>query len=146
MIYSKACEYGIRALTHLARQPDQLSVVRQVSDAEGIPHYFLGKILQTMAKEGLVLSTKGPGGGFRLAQPADEVTLYDIKAAIDGVDDLHECAVGLEQCNDQMPCPLHDTFSPLRENIKQYLQETTLAAMAKAVDRKHAVSQDGSAA
>ena len=146
MIYSKACEYGIRALTHLARQPDQLSVVREVSDAEGIPHYFLGKILQTMAKEGLVLSTKGPGGGFKLAQPAETVTLYDIKAAIDGVDDLHECAVGLEQCNDQMPCPLHDTFAPLRQDIKAYLQETTLATMAEAVDRKHAVAQDGSAA
>jgi len=146
MIYSKACEYGIRALTHLARQSNQLAVVRDISDAEGIPHYFLGKILQTMAKEGLVLSTKGPGGGFKLAQPAEEISLYDIKGAIDGVDDLHECAVGLEQCNDEMPCPLHDTFSPLRESIKQYLQGTTLAEMAEAVDRKHAISQDGSGA
>ncbi len=146
MIYSKACEYGIRALTHLARQPSQLAVVRDISDAEGIPHYFLGKILQTMAKEGLVMSTKGPGGGFKLAQPAEEVTLYDIKGAIDGVDDLHECAVGLAECNDEMPCPLHDTFKPLRESIRAYLQETTLATMAEAVDRKHAISQDGSGA
>lgn len=146
MIYSKACEYGIRALTNLARQPNQLAVVRDVSDAEGIPHYFLGKILQTMAKEGLVMSTKGPGGGFKLARPADEITLYDIKAAIDGVDDLVECAVGLAQCNDEMPCPLHDTFKPLRERIKSYLQETTLATMAEAVDRKHMLSEDGSGA
>ena len=144
MIYSKACEYGIRALTHLARQQDQLAVVREVSDAEGIPHYFLGKILQTMAKEGLVLSTKGPGGGFKLARPAEEITLLDIKAAIDGIDDLTECAVGLEQCNDRMPCPLHDTFSPLRSQIKAYLQETTLAAMAEAVDRKHAAAASAS--
>lgn len=145
MIYSKACEYGIRALTHLARQPGQLAVVRDISDAEDIPHYFLGKILQTMAKEGLVRSTKGPGGGFTLATSAEEITLYRIKAAIDGVDDLTECAVGLAQCNDQMPCPLHDTFSPLRERIKTYLQTTTLAAMADAVDRKQTLAPSADA-
>lgn len=141
MIYSKACEYGIRALTYLAQHPDRLCLAKEISENEEIPHYFLGKILQSLARDGFVNSTKGPGGGFRLARPAEEITLYQIKDAIDGTNDLHECAVGLEHCDDQMPCPLHDTFMPLREEIKDYLEETSLAQMAKAVERKRASIQ-----
>lgn len=141
MIYSKACEYGIRALTYLARHPDERCMAKSVSEQEQIPHYFLGKILQSLVRYRFVTSTKGPGGGFQLAQPAGEITLFDIKDAIDGTDDLYECAVGLERCDDEMPCPLHDTFKPLREEIKSYLEETTLADMAQAVERKRALVQ-----
>lgn len=140
MIYSKACEYGIRALTYLALHPNERSVVRDISDAEDVPHYFLGKILQTLAKHGLVSSTKGPGGGFGLAKPAEAITLYDIRAAIDGNDDLYDCAVGYEHCTAQSPCALHDDFEPLRDQIIDYLNSTTLEAMANAVESKRASS------
>lgn len=136
MIYSKACEYGIRALTYLALHPDERSVVRDISDAEDVPHYFLGKILQTLAKHDLVSSTKGPGGGFGLAKPAEEIRLYDIRAAIDGNQDLYDCAVGYEDCTETSPCALHDDFEPLRDRIIAYLKSTTLDAMAEAVVSK----------
>lgn len=136
MIYSKTCEYGIRALTYLARHPGTLCMAKEISLREGIPHHFLSKILQNLARDGVLESTKGPGGGFQLAKPSNEITLLDIKEAIDGLDDLHECAVGLEACNDRVPCPLHDTFRPLRERIERYLEGTHLAEMARAVDQK----------
>jgi len=136
MIYSKACEYGIRALTYLARHQEERSVVRDISDEENVPHYFLGKILQTLAKHDLVSSIKGPGGGFGLAKPAEEITLYDIRAAIDGNQDLYDCAVGYADCTAQSPCALHDDFEPLRNQIIDYLKSTTLDAMAGAVDAK----------
>jgi len=138
MIYSKACEYAIRAMTYLARHPNRMCLAKEISSNEEIPHYFLSKILQSLAREGLLKSTKGPGGGFQLAKPAKSITLYHIKKAVDGVNDLEECAVGLARCNDQVPCPLHDTFQPLRQQIKQYLRETTLADMARAVEAKRA--------
>jgi len=136
MIYSKACEYAIRALTYLARHPERPCLAKEISQSEGIPHYFLSKILQNLARSGLLRSAKGPGGGFQLAKPAKEFTLYEIKAAVDGVADLEECAVGLERCDDEVPCPLHETFKPLRQRIKRYLEETTLEAMARAVEEK----------
>ena len=136
MIYSKACEYAIRAMTYLARHSDRMCLAKEISSSEEIPHYFLSKILQSLAREGLLKSTKGPGGGFQLAKSAKSITLYHIKKAVDGVNDLEECAVGLARCNDEVPCPLHDTFQPLREQIKQYLKETTLADMAQAVEAK----------
>lgn len=136
MIYSNACEYAIRALTYLARHPDQLCLVKEISHNEKIPHYFLSKILQDLARDGLLKSTKGPGGGFRLTRPAAKFSLYEIKKAVDGVADLDDCAVGLSKCSDMTPCPLHETFKPLREQIKEYLLSTTLADLARAVERK----------
>lgn len=136
MIYSKACEYAIRAMTHLARRSEEMCLAREISAQEEIPHYFLSKILQNLAREGLLRSTKGPGGGFQLVKPAREITLYDIKAAVDGVADLTECAVGLARCTDETPCPLHDTFKPLRKQIEAYLRSTTLEDMAQAVEAK----------
>jgi Rrf2 family iron-sulfur cluster assembly transcriptional regulator len=136
MIYSNACEYAIRALTYLAQHPGQFCLAKEISQSEKIPHYFLSKILQDLARAGLLKSVKGPGGGFQLAKPAAKFTLYEIKKAVDGVADLDECAVGLSRCNDAMPCPLHETFKPLREQMRTYLQTTTLAAMADAVERK----------
>ena len=136
MIYSNACEYAIRAMTYLARNPSALHLAREIAEEEEIPYYFLSKILQNLARDGLLKSTKGRGGGFELAKKPESIKLYDIKVSIDGDVDLYECAVGLAKCNDRQPCPLHDTFKPLRERIKRYLKETSLSEMAFAVEEK----------
>ena len=136
MIYSNACEYAIRAMTYLARRPNQLHLAREIAEEEEIPYYFLSKILQNLARDGLLKSTKGRGGGFELAKKPGRVKLYDIKVSIDGDADLSDCAVGLGKCDDKQPCPLHDTFKPLRESIRQYLKDTSLIDMAEAVEEK----------
>jgi len=136
MIYSKECEYAIRAMTYLAQHAERRCLAREISEKENLPHHFLSKILQTLAREKLVDSAKGPNGGFQLSKPAKNITLYHIKAFVDGVDDLNDCAVGLSKCNDDMPCPLHDDFKPIRERIKNYLKNTSLADMTKALSKK----------
>lgn len=136
MIYSKECKYAIRAATYLAQHPDQRCLAREIAEEEGLPQFFLSKILQSLAREKLLTSIKGPNGGFSLARSANEITLNDIRELIDGNEDLEQCAVGLGTCADDMPCPLHETFKPLRERLKRYLQKTTLEKMAKAVSKK----------
>lgn len=137
MIYSAACEYAIRAATHLALRPqDELVKGRDISEAEGIPAPFLSAILQRLVAAELLRSARGPGGGYALALPPDQITLYDIKAAVDGVAELEACAVGLGACSDEVPCPLHDTWKPIREEIRRYLTETTLDRMAEALSSK----------
>lgn len=81
-------------------------------------------------------SARGPGGGYKLALPADQISLYDIKAAVDGVAELNACAVGLAVCSDETPCPLHDTWKPIRAQINDYLMRTTLQRMAEAMSAK----------
>ena len=138
MIYSKPCEYAIRALVFLARFPDRGAVQGvEIAKAEGLPAPVLGKVLQELVRKGLLESRRGPGGGFRLARNPRLITLRDVVAAIDGLDQFAECAVGLEGCSDNSPCPLHDTWKGLRTQLMTYLETTTLDDMATAVSRKH---------
>jgi Rrf2 family protein len=137
MIYSKPCEYAIRALAFLARFPaDGAAQGKEIAKAERLPAPVLGKVLQELVRKGLLESRRGPGGGFRLARNPQLITLRDVVAAIDGLDQFLECAVGLERCSDDSPCPLHDTWKDLRTQFMNYLEATTLSDMAAAVTRK----------
>lgn len=136
VIYSKPCEYAIRSLCVLANQPSRAAQAREIAQADGIPAPVLAKILQELARKGLLHSRRGPGGGFRLARRAELITLRDVVAAVDGLDPFLECAVGLAECSDDSPCPLHDTWKRLRQQLMNYLESTTVAAMASAVKRK----------
>ena len=137
MIYSKPCEYAIRAVAYLAQRDVPGSASGQeIARGENIPAPVLGKILQELVRKGLLESRRGPGGGFRLARRAELITLRDVVAAIDGLDQFLECAVGLQRCSDDSACPLHDTWKGLRTQMMQYLETTTLDQMARAVARK----------
>jgi Rrf2 family protein len=141
MIYSNACEYAIRGMAYLARQPlHQLCLLNDIAASESLPYHFMGKIFQHLVRAGLMRSVKGPGGGFGLTRAPDAISLYQIKEAIDGTDDLYRCAVGLNRCEDSTPCPLHDTFKPLRLEIRTYLEQTTLSDMASAVQQKKSMN------
>jgi len=138
MIYSKPCEYAIRAMSYLARQGgrDRAARAKQLAEAENLPAPVLGKVLQELARKGLLDSRRGPGGGFRLARRPELITLRDVVAAVDGLDGFLECAVGLERCADDAPCPLHDGWKLLRSRMMEYLESITVAQMADAVARK----------
>ncbi|MBI3664399.1 MAG: Rrf2 family transcriptional regulator [Acidobacteria bacterium] len=137
MIYSKACEYAIRALTYLARTADgQPAQAQEIARGEHMPLPVLGKILQELVRKGILDSRRGPGGGFRLARRAELITLRDVVAAMDGLDHFHTCAAGLEMCGDEAPCPLHDSWKVIRAQILRDLEITTVAQMAQAVLRK----------
>lgn len=143
MIHSSACEYAIRAMTYVANfETGTRLLARDVSAHERIPGPFLGKIFQTLVRAGLLKSSKGPGGGFALARDPEEISLYDIYRAVDGDTYLDACAVGLARCSDEMPCPLHERWKPIRERIRNYLESTSLASMAEATRRKQALLGD----
>jgi Rrf2 family protein len=137
MIYSKPCEYAIRSLCYLANLADHRPARGQeIATAEKIPGPVLSKILQQLARKGLLDSRRGPGGGFRLGRRAELITLRDMVAAVDGLDHFYDCCTGLEYCSDDAPCPLHDSWKVIREQILNDLETTTVAQMAAAVVRK----------
>ncbi len=141
MIYSSACEYAIRSVTYLALHPlDVRITARQISQAEKIPSHYLSAVLQRLVAAGLLDSTRGPAGGYILTRPPQTITLHQIKEAVDGVKALDTCAVGLGRCSDDTPCPLHDSWKPIREEIRSYLNETTLEDMAVAVSSKRSTA------
>jgi Rrf2 family protein len=144
MLYSSACGYAIRALTHLAEQPPGgFCQLRDIADTQDIPTAFLGKILQDLVRGGLLHSAKGPHGGYALARRPTAISLFAIKEVIDGTSDLEACASGLGRCSDDTPCPQHERFKPLRQGIRRYLTTTTVADMAQALAEKRALLARG---
>ena len=111
-------------------------MVRQIAAEEEIPSHFLAKILQQLARKGLLRSSKGPTGGFSLRVPADEIRLVDIVEALDGLGEYQKCASGLAECSDDMPCALHDSWKALRSRIMDYLGRNTIADLAKTLEQK----------
>jgi|SRR5579864_5289137 len=137
MIYSRSAEYAIRAFVHLAQAPQGKYVMaKRIAAEEDIPAHFLAKILQQLARKGLLRSSKGPTGGFALRVPAAEIRLVDIVEALDGLAEYEKCASGLAQCSDDMPCALHDSWKALRSRIMDYLGRNTIADLAKALEQK----------
>lgn len=137
MIYSRSAEYAIRAFVHLAQVRDsRFAMVKQIAAEEEIPAHFLAKILQQLARKGLLRSSKGPTGGFSLRQPPEDVSLLHIVEALDGLQEYQKCASGLAECNDDMPCGMHDSWKALRSRIMDYLEHTTIADVAEALEEK----------
>lgn len=137
MIYSNACSYAIRAMTRLALlRPNGYVLLEELCDQSDLPRHFVAKIFQDLVRRRLLISAKGRGGGFALARPPAEITLYDIVAEIDGVDALRKCVIGMASCDDHQPCPQHDQWTPIRRQLKDYFQRTTLEQMAETLQRK----------
>jgi Rrf2 family protein len=139
LLFSSSCEYGIRALIHLAiHSDDGPCLVREIAEEETIPRHYLAKILQQLAGHGLVRSTKGPGGGFALAKDPDQLTVEEIINVLEPGQNQGRCVLGLDQCDDEAPCPLHDTWAGLRDTFFGGLSSMTLSDMAEVIQRKRA--------
>jgi len=142
MIFTSSTEYAIRGMTELAcRSAGEPIMLDELVAGTTLPRDFLAKVFQRLVKGGLLRSAKGRGGGFRLARPAHEITIMNIVEVIDGPQLLDECVIGLEKCNDQMPCAQHDLYKPIRQRLKDYLATTTLADMAASLKSKQSWHQ-----
>lgn len=118
MLYSATIEYAIRALAHLATlEPGERILARDLAAVTDVPRQFLGKILHRLARVDLLDSAKGRGGGFRLARPAGELCVVDVVEALDGGDITRQCVLGLDACNDEQPCPMHDEWKHFRQAL-----------------------------
>ncbi|MCB0793804.1 MAG: Rrf2 family transcriptional regulator [Flavobacteriales bacterium] len=135
-MFSKACEYGMRAMVHIATHGagDQFVGVREVAEAVDAPEAFTAKILQKLSRSGLLNSVKGPGGGFSISQEAiRKVHLIDIVEVIDGKQAFEGCVLGLPNCGDENPCPLHDQYVTVRTGLRSMLSKTSLKDMVSGI-------------
>jgi Rrf2 family protein len=129
---SNTCKYAVRALIYLGKySADGTKIgIKKISSDLLIPTPFLGKILQNLVKQKILVSTKGPNGGFGLGKKTSEISLYDIVRIVDGDDFFRICLIGHHPCStheaDEKPCPVHSRFGPIRAQLLQFYQETTL--------------------
>jgi Rrf2 family protein len=117
-------------------------LVREIAKGAEAPKQSLSKILHSLRNKGFVRSTKGPGGGYELSRPADEICLLDIVEAVDGRLDLEErCILGLDACGDDSSCALHDNWSDFRSRYISTISSMTLSDAAQTLTEKRARSQ-----
>lgn len=134
---SKACQYGIKASVYIASQSEQGNRVSLKDIAYNInsPEAFTAKILHQLAKQEILSSLKGPNGGFEILEGRSEnIKLSNIVAAIDGDSIYNGCALGFDSCDVRQPCPMHNKFFAIRENLKVMLENTSLAELANGLD------------
>jgi Rrf2 family transcriptional regulator, iron-sulfur cluster assembly transcription factor len=131
---SNTSRYAIRALIYLAIKGDgpKKIGIKKIAKELDIPSPFLGKILQALAKQKVLLSTKGPNGGFCLSNTSHEANLMDIIRIIDGDDLFDRCLITNKSCSEleSNPCALHKHYEPIREDIKSMFSQHTIGSLA----------------
>ncbi len=125
---SKACTYGLLASFYVAKANGSEYVsIRQMSDDLGISFHFLTKILQKLTLAGIMVSHKGPKGGVSLGRNPASISLLNIITAIDGPELLQECILGLKGCGHERPCPVHNHWLAIRNDLTTLFTERNLA-------------------
>lgn len=128
-MFPQTIEYALRAVIRLATHPEQPWTTREISDAALVPAGYLAKILSLLTRAGIVTSRRGPGGGFTLRRSPDEVTLLDVVNAVDPLQRIKSCPLGLEW-HDEALCPLHARLDAAIAHVEESFASTTLAEVA----------------
>jgi Rrf2 family protein len=135
-MFSKTCKYAINAMIYVATLPPGQERVglKEISKAINSPEAFTGKILQALVRDELLASTKGPNGGFFISRNPAEIFLSQIVETIDGEMLFTGCALGLEKCAEDHPCPVHHKFKAIRDHLTGMLMTTSLKDVADRVN------------
>ncbi|MBN8880622.1 MAG: Rrf2 family transcriptional regulator [Chitinophagaceae bacterium] len=137
-MFSKTCEYAIRAMIFIAQKSKNGNKVGIKEIAKGVdsPEHYIAKILQELGKKGLLLSLKGPNGGFYLDKETLEYSLADIVKVVDGDKLFTGCGLGLKQCSETHPCPIHHEFKSLRRGIQTMLEKAKLGEFTEELGKR----------
>ncbi len=135
MIFSTATGYALQALAAL---PDDGSfcLAKNISEELRLPGPYLAKILQTLVQGGLLESVRGPRGGFRLARPAQFVTVGEVLEVVEGPAALDGCLMGFPACGPENPCPLHVLWSEVKAQIDVSLAQSTILDLQRLTPEK----------
>ncbi len=136
MIFSKSTEYAIRVLVYLVMNSteDKKVDVQKLASDLGYPEHYLRKILQTLAKNRFIGSAKGPNGGFFATEKTFDISLLNIVDLFDGLGFFNTCGLGLHECNEDKPCPIHNQYQIIKGNLYKLLSEKTVKMMKEDLD------------
>lgn len=132
MKLTRAAEYAIRCVLHLAKHPyGDVVNRREIAEAMNIPMAFLGKIAQGLAKAGIVVVRQGALGGIELALPSSEISLLMVVEAVDGEILVNECLSRPQDCERSACCAVHRVWHKARAQFRQTLGAASFETLAK---------------
>lgn len=135
-LYSKSCQYALRALVYAGTAEGARVQARDICEQAEVPESFTRKVLQALVQAGLLEAQRGPGGGYLLAREPKAITLMEIIHAIDGEDTFDYCVLGLHECSGTNPCPLHALWLKSKQPLMKNLCQTNLHDLIVATCRQ----------
>lgn len=130
---SNSSKYALKAVLYLALHSDENNkmMVKDISERINVPKAYIAKLLQELSRRKIISSTKGPKGGFYINPSNKNQSIMQIIEIIDGKKKMESCILGLEDCNEHKPCPIHSLLSPSRSKMIALLESKTLNDLAK---------------
>ena len=125
MMISQTTEYALRAVVWLARQPDEQQGTKKISEAIQVPGGYLSKVLQKLTRAGLVTSSPGRGGGFRLARDPADIRVLEVVNAVDPLQRIQSCPLGLASHGSNL-CALHRKLDEDLARTEKAFASTTI--------------------
>ena len=137
---SISCKYALRAAVYLMAHANGIvkAGIKEIAEEIEANEHTTGKILQLLAKEGIIESAKGPNGGFYFRANSKKIYLIDIVQLVDGVQFFFECGLGLHQCSERRPCPIHHTYKVSREKLYNEFSSITIQKLAADIEKGEA--------
>lgn len=129
---SQTAEYALRTVLYLAdRDDDAPASAEELARALRVPRNYLSKTLHRLTRERILVSTRGKGGGFRLAVEPERLSLLRVVEPFDQISGERRCLLGRPACNDKNPCPAHQRWKVVSERLAQFFQRTTVGALTR---------------
>lgn len=132
---SKSCVYALRSIVFIAcnATSENKLGIKEIAKELDLPTPYLGKILQILTRNQIIQGVKGPKGGFYLQESCKQVKLIKIIEVVDGLDFFTSCGLGLNECSDTHPCPLHDDFKIYRDGLWELFNKKAIADIVASI-------------
>lgn len=133
---SSTCKTAIKAVIYLASKFDsgENAGIKEIAEFIDASEHTIGKLLQTLVKQGIVNSVKGPTGGFYISKEQRKQPIINIVEAIDGKQLFKECGLGLSKCSATRPCPIHHDYKEARDKVEKLFSTRKIADLCEPVN------------
>lgn len=140
-MFSKSTEYALRATIYIAQKSseDFKLGIKAISEATDSPPSFTAKILQVLTRENKIISSvRGPNGGFYMTGKAKQLPVRSILDAMDEDSVLERCILGLKECSETKPCPMHAQYKHIKAQLVKLFETKTIEELASDIDEGEA--------
>jgi len=134
---SNTCKTAIKAVIYLSSKFDteENAGIKEISEFIDASEHTVGKILQTLVKQNIINSVKGPSGGFYISKEQQKQPIINIVEAIDGKQIFKSCGLGLSKCSSTHPCPIHDDYKEARDIIEKLFRQKKVMDLCEPVNK-----------
>jgi len=123
---SKLTDYGVLLLTYFAREPERVLTARILATEIKVPQTTVSKVLHNLSRAGILTSERGVGGGYRLADAPENISVADVIWALEGPVAITDCCISVDECDLHTTCPVGGHWQKINQVVKNALESITL--------------------